>query len=56
MAAKPQFPKFVLRYFDIKGGRGEPARFLFTKYGIPFTDERIKVPPLFSLCLSLSRW
>ena len=34
-------PKLKLTYWDLPGGRGEPARLAMTIGGIPFEDHRI---------------
>jgi len=34
-------PKLKLTYFDIHGGRGEPARLALSMGGIPFEDDRV---------------
>ena len=34
-------PKLKLTYFDIHGGRGEPARLALSIGGIPFEDDRV---------------
>lgn len=34
-------PELRLTYFDIHGGRGEPARLALTLAGIPFEDRRV---------------
>ena len=34
-------PKLKLTYFDIHGGRGEPARLALFIGGVPFEDERV---------------
>jgi hypothetical protein len=34
-------PKLKLTYFDIHGGRGEPARLALSIGGIPFEDDRL---------------
>ena len=34
-------PKLKLTYFDINGGRGEPARLALSIGGIPAEDDRV---------------
>ena len=34
-------PKLKLTYFDLHGGRGEPARLALSMGGIPFDDDRV---------------
>jgi len=34
-------PKLKLTYFDLHGGRGEPARLALSMGGIPFKDDRV---------------
>ena len=34
-------PKLKLTYFDIHGGRGEPARLALSIGGIPFENDRV---------------
>jgi glutathione S-transferase len=41
MLTAMHYPKLELTYFDMDGGRGEPARLALFIGGIPFTDDRI---------------
>ena len=41
-------PKLRLSYFDIHGGRGEPARLALTLGKIPFEDHRIPMAEFMS--------